>query len=369
MNYQLTLCVVLLSETSQQRPMLSLQPHFGSASTWRSRLTMLPGKWWTCMTGWLECQPKKASKKPETSWRRQFFRKSIENSKKNCTQCPLHSPWSRNHIQVQFYQKSFRDHHQHHRRMRPAHHHHRRSQRPRRRPTHHRHRRSQRPRRRRPAHQRHRRSKRSRRRRPAHPHHHQRPRRMRPWRSLQKRKQSQPLLPNHRKKAQVPRELQTHRKNRHWSNNHCRHHPRSPRRSSNQMSSPTRSEVRKRWIWLVGLVSHCLSHLFSLHISSNLYISNRLNLRPRTRTRTTPGMRKQVKKTTMRCVSNEFVFNDNAKSTLQNDGTTPTIHLLQRDLSGSSSNDDDNNDDDESGPEEELDAKVTLKRKEETRQR
>ncbi len=80
-------------------------------------------------------------------------------------------------------------------------------------------------------------------------------------------------------------------------------------------------------------------------------------------------MRKQVKKTTMRCVSNEFVFNDNAKSTLQNDGTTPTIHLLQRDLSGSSSNDDDNNDDDESGPEEELDAKVTLKRKEETRQR
>ncbi len=80
----------------------------------------------------------------------------------------------------------------------------------------------------------------------------------------------------------------------------------------------------------------------------------------------TPGMRKQVKKTTMRCVSNEFVFNDNAKSTLQNDGTTLTIHLLQRDSSGSSSNDDD---DDESGPEEELDAEVTLKCKEEMRQR
>ncbi len=108
--------------------------------------------------------------------------------------------------------------------------------------------------------------------------------------------------------------------------------------------------------------------IFFMH-EVNIYISDRLNPRPRTRmrTRTTLGARKWVKKTMMRCVSNEFVFNNNAKTTLQNDGTTMTIHLLQRDSSGSSSNDDD--DDDKSGPEEELDAEVMLKRKEETRQR
>ncbi len=55
----------------------------------------------------------------------------------------------------------------------------------------------------------------------------------------------------------------------------------------------------------------------------------------------------------------------------KNNGTTPTIHLLQHDLSGSSNDDDDNEEEEEeeSGPEEELDAEVTLKCKEEMRQR
>ncbi len=55
----------------------------------------------------------------------------------------------------------------------------------------------------------------------------------------------------------------------------------------------------------------------------------------------------------------------------KNDGTTLTIHLLQHDSSGSSNNDDDDDEEEEeeSRPEEELDAEVTFKRKEETRQR
>ncbi len=112
-----------------------------------------------------------------------------------------------------------------------------------------------------------------------------------------------------------------------------------------------------------------LAHLIFFMHGVNIYISDRLNLRLRRRTRTTLGVRKRVKKTMMRCVLNEFVFNDNAMSTLQNDGTTPTIHLLQCDSSGSSSNDDNDDDNDESGPEEELDAEVMLKCKEEMRQR
>ena len=54
----------------------------------------------------------------------------------------------------------------------------------------------------------------------------------------------------------------------------------------------------------------------------------------------------------------------------KNDGTTPTIHLLQSDSSGSSNNDDDEEEEEEeeSRPEE-LDAEVTLKCKEEVRQR
>ncbi len=112
-----------------------------------------------------------------------------------------------------------------------------------------------------------------------------------------------------------------------------------------------------------------LAHLIFFMHEVNIYISDRLNPRPRrTRTRMTLGVRKKwVKKTTMRCVSNEFVFNDSAKSTLQ---TTvlqqPYICLLQRDSSGSSSYDDDDN---KSGPEEELDAEVMLKYNEEMRQR